>query len=144
MKDEKLDQILGELPKERALEKFTEQVLTRLTDQKRSEQYPRKIVLGLALAGAILALFTAVFVWWWQASKKDEILGQIMALQAETQELRAALADIQLRTFQTQPVLYLGGNEQIDYVLDMKKYIQSRKTDSKRRVLPVNYSGGSL
>jgi hypothetical protein len=144
MKDGKLDKLLSELPREQTCQKFTEQVLFRLEDQKRHGQYPRRIVLGLAVTLAILALFTAVFVWSWQESKKDEIREQIVALRAETQELRAALSDIQMRNSQVQPVLYLGGNEKIDYVLDMQKYLRSRKTDSKRRIIPANYSGGSL
>ena len=130
MKDHRLGELLRELPREHARPGFTARVLNRLESPERTPAIPR-----LALAGA-LAAFVAV-----GASMLMDARQEAM----ETARARQTLEQIRaehLRLAQEvrdlsapPPVVYLGGNEKVDLVLDLGK------VGGSEGATPVAYHG---
>jgi hypothetical protein len=110
MEDHRLGELLRELPREHARPGFTARVLNRLESAERQPAIPR-----LALAGA-LAAFLAV--------------GMSVLVDAH-KELAQEVHDLSA----PPPVVYLGGNEQVDLVLDLGK------VDGSEGATPVVYHG---
>jgi hypothetical protein len=130
MEDHRLGDLLRELPRERARPGFTARVLNRLESPERRPAIPR-----LAMAGA-LAAFLAVGAGVLVDARREAV---------ETAQARQALRQIRAEHLRLEqevrelsarpPVLYLGGNEQVDLVLDLGK------VDGSEGATPVAYHG---
>jgi anti-sigma factor RsiW len=114
MEDHRLGSLLRELPREQARPGFTARVLERLDAAPRTT--PRWS-FRLALAAATLA---AIAIPAGVLTRKHQETGQ--ARQA-LQELRAEHGRLEqeLREISAPPVVYLGGDENVDLVLDLGK-----------------------
>jgi hypothetical protein len=112
MEDHRLGDLLRELPRERARPGFTARVLSRLEAPERRRALPR-----LALAGALatLAITAGVLV-----DARRDALRAAQAQQA-LQEIRAEHGRLsrEVQELSRPPVMYLGGNENVDLVLDL-------------------------
>jgi hypothetical protein len=140
MKDRQLDDLLGGLARERAGEGFTAGVLERL-EEGRGSRGPLRLVLGLVVFVA-LAASAAVLVW--QQAAKQDLRQQIALLRREARQLRADLEALRARTAEERPKIYLGGDDRVDYVLDMKRFMQAQRRSLKQRLKPASYPGGSI
>jgi hypothetical protein len=130
MEDHRLGDLLRELPRERARPGFTARVLNRLESPERRPAIPR-----LAMAGA-LAAFLAVGA---------SVLVDARREAVETAQARQALRQIRAEHMrlarevhdlsEQPPVVYLGGNEKVDLVLDLGK------VDGSEGATPVAYHG---
>jgi hypothetical protein len=112
MEDHRLGDLLRELPREPARPGFTARVLNRLEAPERRRALPR-----LALAGALatLAITAGVLV-----DARRDAREAIQARRA-LQEIRAEHGRLQreIQELSQPPVMYLGGNENVDLVLDL-------------------------
>jgi hypothetical protein len=113
--DRELDQALAKLPREGAPAGFSRRVLADLDGPTRSRAGAR----WLLAAGAAAAL--AVGLWLVPLTTPEPPQMDVGALEEEHRHLMAELESLKasLRESETMPVLYLGGNEQLDLVLDL-------------------------
>jgi hypothetical protein len=114
MEDHRLGDLLRELPRESARPGFTTRVLNRLEAPERRRSMPR-----LALAGALAVLTVTAGV---LVDARRDALEAVRAQQA-LQEIRAEHGRLEreIRELSRPSMVYLGGNENVDLVLDLGK-----------------------
>jgi hypothetical protein len=123
MEDHRLGDLLRELPREHARPGFTAHVLKSLDSTERA---PRRS-FRFALAGAMaVALAMTVGILMDQQAGSRRSIGAAQAQQA-LQELRAEHGRLrqELQELSEPPVVYIGGNEDVDLVLDLGKVRES-------------------
>jgi sensor domain CHASE-containing protein len=130
MNEEHIRNLLSSLPREEASDDFTDRVLNRLDSVKR----PIYLEPRLALAVSVLLLVAA---WYglrqWQSSvDEQQTNAQIRSIKTEVQQLQN---DIRLLR-DLAPVLYLGGTENVDFVLDVRQLARETEGD---RSQPISY-----
>ncbi|HEY4562013.1 MAG TPA: hypothetical protein VIJ36_03485 [Thermoanaerobaculia bacterium] len=116
MEDHRLGDLLRELPREQARPGFTARVLNRLDAPEHRRSIPR-LALATVLA-TVLAVTVGLLI-----DARREALESARAEQALA-EIRAEHARLEreVRELSDQPsVVYLGGNEDVDLVLDLGK-----------------------
>jgi len=116
MEDHRLGDLLRELPREQARPGFTARVLNRLEAPARRRSIPR-LALATALA-VVLAVTAGVLV----DARRDAIASA--RAERALAEIRAEHARLEreVQELSDQPsVVYLGGNEDVDLVLDLGK-----------------------
>lgn len=120
MNDHRLGDLLRDLPREQARTGFTARVLERL-DTPAAPERPRRQPFRLALAGAAALLFIAVSV----GVLMDRRAESLAAAEAQRmlQEIRAEHGRLaqEVQSLSQPPVVYIGGNEDVDLVLDLGK-----------------------
>ena len=117
--DRELDRLLANLPRETASPGFSRRVLEQLDAPARARgRRPWLAVVVAAAAAAILALG----LWLLPRPAPEPSLVETRALREEHRQLMAELEALKasLRQSETAPVLYLGGNESVDLVLDLR------------------------
>jgi hypothetical protein len=114
MEDHRLGDLLRELPRESARPGFTTRVLQRLEAPERRRSMPR---LALAGALAVLTVTTGVLV----DARRDAL--EAVRAQRALAEIRAEHGRLEreVQELSRPPVVYLGGNENVDLVLDLGK-----------------------
>ena len=130
MNEEHLRNLLSSLPREEASDDFTDRVLNRLDSVKRPIYFERR----LALAASLLFIVAG---WYglrqWQSSvEKQQTDARIRSIKSEVHQLQN---DIRLLR-DLAPVLYLGGTENVDFVLDMRQFARETEGDSSK---PISY-----
>lgn len=115
MEDHRLGDLLRELPRESARPGFTARVLQRLDAPERRRSIPRFALAG-AMA-AMLAVTAGVLV----DARRDAL--EAVRAQRALAEIRAEHGRLEqeVRELSQPPVVYLGGNENVDLVLDLGK-----------------------
>ncbi len=136
MNRDPLREALRSLPKERARADFTPRLLARLeTDRRRDRDLPairrptwRAVAAATALAGAMAiggvaisrfaarpdaAAHTAV------APQPEARRARLERLEAERARLSAELQELKRMADTADPVIYLGGDDRVDLVLDV-------------------------
>ena len=119
MEDHSVGKLLREIPRETARTGFTTRVLARLDDsapeRPREARRPR---LAFA-AAAVLALVVSAGLFRYEqsrdAARAAEARQALQEIRAEHQRLEQ-----ELRALSEPPVVYLGGNERVDLVLDLE------------------------
>lgn len=114
MNDDRLHEVLAAVPRDAASEGFTAATMRRVQDrQKRRRRLPfvAAASITIALAGGALAVRQLGEV-------REE--RRIKALRAERQAIAAGLEELKRMTTEP-PVVYVGGNDDIDVVLDVSK-----------------------
>ncbi len=143
MNDNRLSEILQSLPRERAGGDFTARVRSRIEK--------RPTLLGaawsrpaLAAAMALIAL-TLGFGWreWRHAKAQTATVARLELLLEEKQALEAELVSLRRLASDARPVVYLGGNEQVDLVLDLER-LRNRQTARSGPHTPNAFSPADL
>jgi len=142
MDNEQLDKLLRTLPRETASADLAQQVINRL-EEPQTPSRTRRLAFGLTLIAALLAAGLSAYLWLDARAEKAQIRQQIAALRSEHQLLQARLRELKQKRPE-RPVVYLGGDDQVDYVLDLRKYLRAQVEDSPRNQIPLRYTGGSL
>jgi len=163
MKDtpEKLDQILEALPRQRAPQGFTAEVLResrRRQDAPRSRGRVRLALAAGAAAMVVLALGVSVTLVVTERARRAELRAEIAELRAEHRRLGDEVSRLQQRS--AQRVIYLGGDDTVDYVLDLERLARQRLQERAVPAViqtagdpgdaafgghaPVHYTGGAL
>ncbi|HEV7507806.1 MAG TPA: hypothetical protein VGS07_23180 [Thermoanaerobaculia bacterium] len=117
-----ITELLYELPREHARPGFTARVLEQL-DAKPHHASRWNFRLAPAMAAITVAALLAVAIsagplieWQGKARKHQEAIQALRELRAEHGRLEAELQEMS-----EPPVVYLGGDEKVDYVLDLGK-----------------------
>ena len=133
MENHRLGDLLRELPREQARPGFTARVLHRLDAPERRTSIPR-----LALA-TVLAAVMVVTTGWLIDARRDALANAraeraLAEIRAEHTRLEQEVQDLS----QPPSVVYLGGNEDVDLVLDLGKV---RGSEGAK---PAAYHGGTF
>jgi hypothetical protein len=134
MEDQHLGQLLRELPREQARQGFTARVLVRLEAPPAAAL--RRWQPRLAAAVAVAVALTSGLVY--NSRLEAEKAAKRARAQQVLHELRAEHGRIkkELEALPDAPVLYLGGDEKTDLVVDMR---QVRSAESSEDVQPATY-----
>ena len=139
MKDDPLDKMLQALPRERAPEDFTDQVLSRWPQRQPARPAARRWLRTAAVTMVLVGLISSLAFWWWKDRQAAVVREQLALLRAEASELRAELS-----LWQHTPPIYMGGDEKVDYVLDPVKLWGAAPPHAENFVRPASYTGGSI
>lgn len=115
-----LERALAELRPVRASENFTRRVLAELDERRPSIRARTSPRWAMALA-ALLVIGLGLGLWLGSRPGIDSEIQENQALQRrqEYESLRQELAALRSLADRRPPVLYLGGDSQIDLVLDL-------------------------
>ena len=119
MEDHRLGDLLRDLPREQARPGFTARVLESLDAPERTRhRHPFRLALAGAAAAAVL---TAASIGILMDRRAESI--QAAEAQRMLQEIRAEHGRLaqELEELSQPPVVYIGGNEDVDLVLDLGK-----------------------
>jgi cell division protein FtsB len=123
MEDHRLGNLLRELPREQARPGFTARVLNRLeTNRMETPERRRALIPKFALSAA-LAIFLVILSGVLVNARRDAA-ATAQAQEQALAEIRAdhARLEREVQELSQQPsVVYLGGNENVDLVLDLGK-----------------------
>jgi len=118
MSDERLDRLLAELPRETAGPHFTARTLARLDLPPRRERPARAgLAPWVAVPAAASLALAALLVGGRERADRAEAQRLLTQIRAEHGRLATELAN--LREEREAPVVYLGGDEKIDLVVDL-------------------------
>ncbi len=123
MEDHSVGRLLRELPRETARPGFTQRVLARLDEPAKAIARPTRWRLRLAMSAmtamALLVVVSAGVV------RHEQSREAARAAEARRllQEIRAEHDRIEqeLRTLSEPPVIYVGGDERLDLVVDLDR-----------------------
>lgn len=113
MQDQRVTEILRELPREQARPGFTPRVLARLDEPQPWWRWQPRLAATAFAAVLVLVLGVA-----WQQQREQARVAEARRL---VRELRAEHRQLEqeLRQIAEPPVVYLGGDEDVDLVVDM-------------------------
>ena len=120
MEDHSLGRLLRELPRESARPGFTQRVLARLDAPAKSAASPAAWRLRLAVAATALLVVAGAGVVRHEQSREAARSAEARRL---LQEIRAEHDRIEqeLHSLDEPPVIYLGGDERLDLVMDLDR-----------------------
>ena len=144
MNDETLRRALQALPRSEADAGFTRQVMARLPEQSPSNRLAPRFYWGLAAVAVVTALIAAVAVPSFlrsggptssslQASRNELVQpvtdpedDRLQRLLTERQAIVLELQRFRRESESGRPVLYLGGDESVDFVVDLAEVARRR------------------
>ena len=136
MNDEDVSRLLRELPREEPSFDFTARVLAKVDSSSRSGRRNRASTLawvGVALLGVVVS--QGYFRERYQRSKAA---ARVRELRDEYRELQTELEKLRTLTRELEPVLNLGGTEDVDFVFDLREL--ARREAAVFRADPVSHA----
>lgn len=136
---------LRSLPRARADDDFTERVLERIDGGRRLPRVPAAVRWAAAATLAAAVLFAVSVSWPGAAGERSgerERRARIEALEAERLRLAAELEEIRRLASSLRepaPVLYLGGDDDVDLVIDLDRLARERPAGTG--ATPAAYRG---
>lgn len=137
--DDRLHELLQALPRERAGRDFTAKVMRRLAESPPASPSATGTLLpfpaqrrrlpgwsGWLVAAAALLLVGLGLREWQHQRELEESMRRIAELRGQFQELASELKALREEAA-ARPVVYLGGNENVDLVLDLGHLAEARK-----------------
>ena len=118
MEDHSVGPLLRELPRERAREGFTARVVARLDAAPEPKSWQPRLVLAAAALAAVVASagILQVHAGHQQALRAAEARKVLRELRSEHDSLKQ-----ELQSLSQPPVVYLGGDEEVDLVVDLSR-----------------------
>ncbi len=136
MRDEDVGPLLKELPRHQASSDFTERVMGRLDHEPSRSRPPRRRLAWVA--AAVLVVGTVAFTSHTLRQREErrlaetrleEMRREYRALEAELEQLRSLTSDV-------EPVLELGGTDELDFIFDGRRFAER----SGARAEPVSHT----
>ena len=123
MEDHDVGALLRELPRERARGGFTARVLARLdAPEPRIWRQPRLVVATAALAAVVASAgILQVHAGRQEALRTAEARRVLQELRSEHDSLKQ-----ELQSLSRPPVVYVGGDEEVDLVVDLSRVRNAR------------------
>jgi len=121
--EERLTAALRSLPREQARPGFTGRVLRRLDEDRPGAAGAPARWVWMTAAAAVVVLALS-FGWrdWRHQQERAENLARLETLLIDKQELEAELESLQRLTAEARPVVYLGGDEKVELMLDLVRF----------------------
>ena len=120
MNEDSISAALESLPRDAAGPSFTAGVLRRL-DREARQPPPARWTLMAATAAVLLTAGGLGWQEWQQHKSQRQARIQLESMLAEQQALRAELRSLLQLAEEARPIVYLGGNEKVDLVLDLAR-----------------------
>lgn len=139
MNDDDLSHLLKELPRHEASPAFTDRVLARLDEPPKGSLIGTR--RGLALAAAammIVGIWLGAAAWRDRAEQRE--IQRVRMMRDEYRELEVELEELRTLAREAQPVLDLGGSEQVDFVFDLRRHAQERGAIERPRAQPMSHT----
>jgi hypothetical protein len=136
MNDEDLSRILRELPREEPSFDFTNRVLARvggLSTRKLRKRAATLALLGAAVLGAVLSQGYIR-----EKYQQSQAAARVRELRDEYRELQSELEKIRSLTRELEPVLDLGGTQDVEFVFDLRHLVRQRDTRGAAGAVPVS------
>lgn len=113
--DDDVAGLIKDLPRTEASHDFTSRVLEKL-DRARRRRSRRRAVVTVSLLLALAGLGS------WAADRYEEsrAAARLSALRAEYRELESELRKLRTLAAEIEPVLELGGTDEVDFVFDLR------------------------
>jgi hypothetical protein len=141
LSDEDIKRLLRDLPNVPVSNDFTEKVLRRLDEppKARGLRSPRLalaglaaiVVIGVAASGISLKALRARY-------ERSRAAERVEALREEYRTLQTELDKLRRLTDELEPVIDLGGTEDVDFVFDMRQLARDEGKGAKAE--PVSHS----
>jgi hypothetical protein len=136
MNDEDVSRMLQELPREEPSLDFTARVLAKV--DARSHVPRRGGALKLAwLGAALLGVFLAQG-YLRERYRQSAAAARVRELRDEYRELQSELEKLRSLTQELEPVLDLGGTEDVEFVFDLREL--AREDAGGRRTRPISHA----
>ncbi len=122
MSDERISKELRTLPRESASPEFTRRVLENLPETGPRRHIPAWGYRLAAAATVIILLVIPMSLRRWSMSidtGNEAVLAEIEAVRSEKALIERELRDLREKAAEESPVVYLGGNEEVNLVLDV-------------------------
>jgi hypothetical protein len=122
MSDERISNELRALPREKASAEFTRRVLENLPRQGSQRRIPAWGYRLAAAAAVIILLVIPMSLRHWSMSidtGNEAVLAEIEAVRSEKALIEKELRELREKAAEESPVVYLGGNEDVNLVLDV-------------------------
>ncbi len=125
MHDDRVSAALKSLPREQAGLSFTAGVLRRIETPSRfwsASRLPTQWAMGRWATVTAACALVLVLGFSWREWRHRQAVANLRVLLAEKQELEAELEDLRRLTAEARPVVYLGGDDKVDLVLDLARF----------------------
>jgi hypothetical protein len=116
LEDHDLKKMLRELPRERARDGFTARVLAQVDARPAVSAMWRRPRLVFATAALVAVMASAGILQYRQDQRQEEARRVLRELRSEHESLKQ-----EFESLSAPPVVYVGGNEQVDLVVDLSR-----------------------
>jgi hypothetical protein len=135
MNDEDLGRLLRELPRAEPSFDFTARVLSRLESSPRGSR--RKIPALVWMAAVLVGLFVSQG-YLRERFERSRAAARVRELRDEYRELQTELEKLRVLTRELEPVLDLGGTEEVEFVFDLREL--AREDSNRPRAEPASHA----
>ena len=140
MKDEDIGNLLRKLPKQKASSGFTSRLMEKLPGKLPEKSPPvhdwRRPAFAVAAAAVLILAASSAWNYWREAQERADAAQRVEALRNEYDSLHKELEELRALAAESQPVLSLGGTQEVDFLMDLRAL--SREAEESR-ARPVNY-----
>lgn len=136
MKDEDVGNLLRKLPKQKASSGFTSRLMEKLPGKPPSVHHWMRPAFAVAAAAVLILVASSAWDYWREAQGRAEAVQRVETLRNEYESLQKELEELKALAAESQPVLSLGGTQQVDFLMDLRAL--SREAEESR-ARPVNY-----
>lgn len=136
MNDEDLGRLLRELPRAEPSFDFTARVLSKAKSRSRGSRRNRASALvwvGAALLGGVVS-----HGYIRERYERSRAAARVRELRDEYRELQTELEKLRTLTREIEPVLDLGGTEDVEFVFDLREL--ARKDADRPRAEPASHA----
>lgn len=126
MDDQQLNGLLKSLPSQPAPEGFTQQTIRRLGDGRPGRRTWRRLALVAAACATLIGLGVPLGLELRQQAKQERVRDELERLRDDHQQLKAQLAALRASQAKQPELLYLGGTDSADYVVDLRQLARPR------------------
>jgi hypothetical protein len=137
--DEDIGRMIRSLPGERASADFTRKVFSKLEARKAPLAARRRLRAVLATAAAVAVGTVLSQGYLRERYEKSRTAARIEALREEYRELQVELEKLKALTHELEPVLDLGGTEEVDFVLDLGELARKSRREAEPKADPASH-----
>ena len=119
MRNEDVERLLRELPRDQPPADFTDRVLARLDARAARARGRRSSLLAAAAAVAAVVVWTSGYLA--ERYERSSAAERVESLRREYRDLRDELDQVRALAEQLEPVLRLGGTEDVEFVFDLRE-----------------------
>ncbi|MGH9461679.1 MAG: hypothetical protein ACRD1X_10715 [Vicinamibacteria bacterium] len=142
MKDEDIEKLLRELPRQTASPEFTPRLMGKLEKPPSSPTTAwrgSRSFIAAAVSLMLLGALVSGLRHWSELRERSEAGQRIEALRNEYEALERELEELRSLAAASQPIVDLGGTENVDVLLDLRAIARAGQDGEGARQQPVEY-----